>query len=143
LERTAMVSHGPSVAGGSGFPYIEAGHGRINFKFGAETKQFALTDATYAFWQGSENRWGMSLKGQPMRTDFSLGHTGQVAFNGNWTRGAAVFQTPVRFSARWEEAQLGQLSKALTGEDRGWRGTVNLSVNGVGTPANLVLRGDV
>ena len=141
LERTAMAS--PSSAGASSsrptFPYIEADRGRVNFKFGAEKKPFALTDAKYAFWQDSNNNWGMRIRGQPVRTDFNITDTGLVSVNGNWSRAATVYQTPIQFSAVWEEAQLGQLSKALSGEDRGWRGTVNVSVNGVGTPSRLAV----
>ena len=68
------------------FPYIEADHGRINFKFGPEKKPFAVTDAEYAFWQDSDNTWGMRLKGQPVRTDFNLSDTGQLKVNGTWQR---------------------------------------------------------
>jgi hypothetical protein len=125
-----------------GFPYIEADHGRINFKFGSEKKPFALTDATYSFWQDSESTWGMRLKGAPVRTDVNLSDTGQISVSGSWMRSTAADQTPLHFSARWDDAQLGQLSKALTGEDRGWRGTVNVSLNGTGTPAKLGLQAE-
>ena len=144
LERTAIgsPSRTPASNSGSEFPYIEADRGRINFKFGSEKKPFALTDATYSLWQDSDTYWGMRLKGQPVRTDFNVSDTGRISVSGNWARGVSSLQTPLRFTARWEEAQLGQLSKALTGEDRGWRGTVNLTLNGVGTPSNLALQAD-
>ena len=144
LDRTAAVSSLPTQtsSAGPGFPYIEADHGRINFKFGSEKKPFALTDATYAFWQDSEKSWGMRLKGIPLRTDVNLSDTGKISLSGNWARVAEMDQTPLQFSLRWDDAQLGQLSKALTGEDRGWRGTVNLSVNGTGTPVNLSLQAE-
>lgn len=144
LDRTAAVSSPPTRASGAqpGFPYIEADRGRINFKFGSEKKPFALTDATYAFWQESERSWGMRLKGTPLRTDVNLSDTGKISLSGNWARVESVDQMPLQFSLRWDDAQLGQLSKALTGEDRGWRGTVNLSLNGTGTPVSLSLQAD-
>jgi len=142
LERTAIASRIPSSTSGSEFPYIEADRGRINFKFGTEKKPFALTDATYSLWQDSDTYWGMRLKGQPVRTDFNVSDIGQISLSGNWARGVSSLQTPVRFTARWQEAQLGQLSKALTGADRGWRGTANVTLNGVGTPSNLALQAD-
>ncbi len=59
LERTAQIAVAPTGKASSeprpAFPYIEADRGRINFKFGAEKKPFAITDAKYAFWQDSEN----------------------------------------------------------------------------------------
>ena len=61
-----------------GFPYIEADHGRINFKFGQEKKPYTLTEANFALWQDSENAWGMRLRAQPMRTDFNLSDTGRA-----------------------------------------------------------------
>jgi hypothetical protein len=144
LEGKAVVplAEPPSNHATAGFPYIEADHGRINFKFGSEKKPFALTDASYAFWQDSENSWGMRLKGVPVRTDVNLSDTGKISLSGNWARGASLDQTPLHVSLRWDDTQLGQLSKALTGEDRGWRGTVNVSVNGTGTPAKLALQAE-
>ena len=146
LERTAQIAVAPTSKAPSesrpAFPYIEADRGRINFKFGPEKKPFALTDAKYAFWQDSENAWGMRLRGQPVRTDFNLSDTGQLKMSGTWQRAATLHETPVRFSVQWEGAQLGQLTKLLSGEDRGWRGTVSVSLGLAGTPVNLVVRGD-
>ena len=95
-------------------------------KFGPEKKPFAITDAEYAFWQDSENIWGMRLKGQPVRTDLNLSDTGQLKVNGTWQRAITVQETPVIFNFHWDGAQLGQMSKLISGEDRGWRGTVHL-----------------
>jgi len=75
-----------SVRVAPGVPYIEAERGRINFKFGAEKKPFALTEANYAFWQDSENAWGMRLRAQPLRTDFNLSDLGQIRVSGTWLR---------------------------------------------------------
>jgi len=146
LERTAQIAVAPtgksSAEARPGFPYIEADRGRINFKFGAEKKPFAITDAKYALWQDSENSWGMRLRGQPVRSDLNLSDTGTIRISGAWQRAAHLHETPVRFSAEWDGGQLGQLSKFVSGEDRGWRGAVNTTLEVSGTPANLLVRGD-
>ena len=146
LERTANIAVAPTGKSRSetrpAFPYIEADRGRINFKFGPEKKPFAVTDAKYAFWQESENMWGMRLKGQPVRTDFNLSDIGQVKVNGTWQRSGTLRETPVVFNLQWDRAQLGQFTKLLSGEDRGWRGTLRVSLDLVGTPANLTVRAD-
>ena len=122
-----------------GFPYIEASSGRINFKFEQEKKAYALTSADFALWQDLENAWGMRLKGQPVRTDFNLSDTGLIRVNGTWQRAASLRDTPLQFTAQWERAQLGQLTKLAYGNDLGWRGTIVLSAALNGTPANLTV----
>jgi AsmA family/AsmA-like C-terminal region len=146
LERTAQVAVAPTSKGRSesrpAFPYIEAQRGRINFKVGAEKKPFALTDANYAIWQDSENAWGMRLRAQPLRTDLNLTDMGEVSVSGSWLRAATLRETPVQFNLQWNEAQLGQLTKLLSGEDRGWRGTASVSADLTGTPADLLVSSD-
>ncbi len=122
-----------------GFPYIEADHGRINFKFGQEKKPYSLTEGNFALWQDSENTWGMRLKAQPMRTDFNLSDTGLLAVDGSWQRSANLHETPVQFKLQWEGAQLGQVTKLTLGQDKGWRGSVRLSAKLSGTPRNLTV----
>ena len=67
VERAASTPVAPTAKARSevrpGFPYIEADHGRINFKFGQEKKPYTLTEANFALWQDSENAWGIRLKG--------------------------------------------------------------------------------
>jgi len=146
LERTAGIPIAPTskprYESRPGFPYIEADRGRINFKSGPEKKPFALTDAKYALWQDSENSWGLRLRGQPVRTDFNLSDTGQLNVEGTWQRAATLLETPLEFNLRWDGGQLGQLSKLVSGEDRGWRGTVRTSVNLRGVPSDLAVRAD-
>jgi hypothetical protein len=146
FERTAQIAVAPTGKTVSeprpAFPYIEADRGRINFKFGAEKKPFAITDAKYAFWQDSDNSWGMRLRGQPVRSDMNLSDTGVVKMSGEWQRAHSLYDTPVQFSMQWDGAQLGQFSKFLSGEDRGWRGTVRTTLEFSGTPANLLVRFD-
>jgi hypothetical protein len=146
LERTAQITAAPTGKAASerrpACPYIEADRGRINFKFGPEKKPFAITDAKYAFWQDSDNSWGMRLRGQPVRSDMNLSDMGVVKVSGEWQRAHSLYDTPVQFSMQWDGGQLGQLSKFLSGEDRGWRGTVRTSLEFSGTPSNLLVRAD-
>ena len=146
LEHTARTAAAPTSKAVSesrpAFPYIEADRGRINVKFGPEKKPFALTEAEYALWQDSENIWGMRLKARPVRTDLNLSDTGQVALNGIWQRAAWLRDTPIQFSLLWSGAQLGQLTKLVAGQDKGWRGGVRISADLTGTPANLLVHAD-
>lgn len=122
------------------FPYIEADNGRINFKVGLEKKSYSLTDADFALWLESDNQWGMRLLAQPVRTDFNLTDTGILRVNGVWQRSASLSQTPLKFSLRWDRAQLGELTKLLYGRDMGWRGALLISADFIGTPANLDIK---
>jgi hypothetical protein len=121
------------------FPYIQADNGRINFKIGQEKKSYALTEADFALWLDSENEWGMRLAAKPVRTDFNLSDTGALRVAGTWRRSGSLRETPVKFSLDWEQAQLGQFTKLLSGKDKGWRGGVTLSSTLSGTPADLTL----
>jgi hypothetical protein len=146
LERTSSTTVAPTAKSPResrpAFPYIEADRGRINFKLGQEKKAFTLTEADYAFWQDSENAWGMRLKARPVRTDFNLSDTGQIKVSGTWQRAATLRQTPLQFSMQWDGAQLGQVTKLFSGQDKGWRGTITVSVDLAGTPADLTVRSD-
>ena len=143
VERAAKIPVAPTSKKKTetrpGFPYIEASRGRINFKFGPEKKPYALTEADFALWQDSENAWGMRLKAQPVRTDFNLSDTGLVSVNGSWQRAVTLRETPLQFSLLWDRAQLGQVTKLVYGNDKGWRGGLKVSATITGTPANLVL----
>ena len=121
----------------SAFPYIEASDARINFKFQHEKLPYALTNADFSLWQDSENTWSMRMEAQPVRTDFNLSDTGTLKISGSWQRAARVADTPLKFSAVWDRAQLGQLTKLVYGDDKGWRGAILLSAALSGTPADL------
>lgn len=146
LERTSSTTVAPTAKSSResrpGFPYIEADRGRINFKLGPEKKPFALTEADYSFWQDTENTWGMRLKARPVRTDFNLSDTGKINVSGTWQRASSLRQTPVQFSVRWDGAQLGQVTKFFSGRDKGWRGTITVSAELAGTPADLTVHSD-
>jgi len=146
LERTAHTPLGPTARTKAelrpAFPYIEADAGRINFKAGPEKKPFALTGADFALWQESENAWGLRLRARPVRTDFNLTDTGWLSVAGRWQRASDLRDTPLQMTVQWDGAQLGQLTKLLSGRDRGWRGVATLRADLTGTPASLGLRAD-
>ena len=146
LERSARTPLAPTAKAKSeprpGFPYIEATSARINFKNGPEKKSFALTNADFSLWQESENAWGVRLQAQPMRTDLNLNDTGVLRVNGSWQRAAALQDTPLEFTLEWSRAQLGQLTKLLSGNDQGWRGGVQIDATLAGTPSKLQISSD-
>ena len=146
LERSAHTPLAPTSKAKSeprpGFPYIEGTSGRINFKSGAEKTPYALTNADFAFWQDSENAWGMRIKAQPFRTDFNLNDTGLLQVSGTWQRADVLRETPLKFNIEWSHAQLGQVTKFVTGTDKGWRGAILLDVTLTGTPAELKINED-
>ncbi len=141
LERTERTPLAPTLKSKSearpGFPYIEASSGRINFKDGQEKKAYALLNADFAVWQESEDTWGTRLKAEPLRTDVSLSDTGLLRLNGTWRRAGSLRQTPLQFSLEWNSVQLGQLTKLVSGNDKGWRGEVRLDAMLNGVPAAM------
>lgn len=141
LERSAQIPLAPTSKSKlevrPGFPYIEATSGRINFKLGPEKKPYALLNADFALWQESENAWGVRLKAEPVRTDISSSDGGLLRMSGIWQRAGSLHETPLQFSMEWEHAQLGQLSRLVTGTDKGWRGEVRSDASLSGTPANM------
>jgi AsmA-like protein len=147
LERSAKIPAAPTGKPPSerrpAFPYLEAGHARINFKFGQTKKSWALTDADVALWQDSENSWSARLAAQPLRTDFNLSDTGLLQLNATWQRASDLRATPVQVTAQWQQGHLGQISKLLSGKDRGWRGGVSFAADLSGTPENLLIRSQV
>ncbi len=141
LERNAQIPAAPTGKPASerrpAFPYLEATGARINFKLGQTKKSFALTDADVALWQDTDNSWSARLKAEPVRTDFNLSDTGLVQINATWQRASSLRLTPVQITAQWQQGQLGQMTKLLSGRDRGWRGGVSFTANLSGTPEAL------
>jgi AsmA family/AsmA-like C-terminal region len=146
LERTERTPLAPTAKSKSearpGFPYIEATSGRINFKAGQEKKPYALLNADFSLWQESEDTWGVRLKAEPLRTDMSLSDSGLLRMNGTWRRAGSLRETPLQFSLEWDRAQLGQLSKLVSGSDKGWRGEVQLNATLSGIPAAMQVAAD-
>ena len=141
LERNAQIPAAPTAKGvyerRPAFPYLEAGHARINFKLGQTKKSYALMDADVALWQDSENSWSARIKAEPVRTDFNLTDTGLLQINATWQRSSSLRLTPVQFTIQWQNGQLGQITKLLSGKDGGWRGGLNFTANVSGTPEAL------
>ncbi|MGZ4731233.1 MAG: AsmA family protein [Terriglobales bacterium] len=141
LERSARIPLAPTGRAKSGprpaFPYIEGTSGRINFKHGPEKKPYALTNADFSLWQESDNSWGVRLKAQPFRTDMNLNDTGLLQLTGTWQRADALRDMPLQVNLEWSRAQLGQITKLVSGNDQGWRGEILLDVALMGTPAKL------
>ena len=147
LARTTHIPTAPTAQAhpeGSRrrFPYIEATGGRINFKFGLEKKAFTFTDADFALWLESENNWNMRLEAKPYRVDSHVTDTGSLKMEGSFQRNSTLRYTPVKFSLTWRDGQLGQMTKLITGRDRGWRGGTSIAMSATGTPADLAVTGD-
>lgn len=145
LERATQSTLVPSGKASSNqrpaFPYIEGTSGRINFKNGTEKRPYALTNADFALWQESDNGWGMRLKAEPFRSDLNLTDIGLIQASGSWQRAETLRESPLQISVEWNHAQLGQLTKFVSGKDRGWRGTILLDVSAKGSLAKLQLTG--
>src|SRR5208283_2618989 len=77
------------------------------------------------------------LKAEPVRTDFNLTDTGLLQISATWQRAPSLRLTPVQITAQWQQGQLGQITKLLSGKDRGWRGGVAFTANLSGTPEAL------
>src|SRR5579863_1125450 len=141
LERTARTPTAPTGNAKSAprprFPYIEGSSGRINLKSGTEKKPYALISADFSLWQESENAWGVRLKAQPFRTDLNLNDVGQFRIEGSWQRAETFRETPLEFNIEWTRAQLGQVTKFLSGNDKGWRGEIEFNAALTGSPAQL------
>ncbi len=141
LERNAQIPAAPTGKPPSerrpAFPYLEAGHARVNFKIGQTKKSYALMDADVALWQDSENSWAARIKAEPVRTDFNLTDTGLLQINATWQRAPSLRLTPVQLTVQWQNGQLGQITKLLSGKDRGWRGGISFTAKLSGTPEAL------
>jgi AsmA family len=146
LERNAQIPAAPTGKPPSerrpAFPYLEAGHARVNFKIGQTKKSYALMDADVALWQDSENSWAARIKAEPVRTDFNLTDTGLLQINATWQRARSLRLTPVQLTVQWQNGQLGQITKLLSGKDRGWRGGVSFMAKLSGTPEALQIESE-
>lgn len=146
LLQAARTPHAPTTQPHPGstprFPYIEMSHARINFKQGLVKLPFSLFDADFAIWQQSANRWRVRLHAQPVRTDLDLdlADTGTLRLDGSIGRTTDLDTLPVHLSISWHNAQLGQASRLLAGQDLGWRGQLNMDGSLHGTLRNLALK---
>ena len=140
--RTAARTQGGAGSAAVPFPYLEATDSRVNIKDGAEKLPYSLVNADLSFWQETPGEWRVRLKGQPARTDVSLdlGDTGIVRLEGSMGRAAGFSQMPIHLDVDWREAQLGQLSRLILGDDQGWRGNLTGEVHVDGTAAAAQVR---
>jgi AsmA family/AsmA-like C-terminal region len=126
------------------FPYLEATDSRVNIKNGVEKLPFSLLNADLSFWQESPGDWRVRLKGQPARTDVSLdlADTGIVRLEGRLRREPGLPHMPIRLDVDWRNAQLGQLSRLVLGDDQGWRGDLagEIHVDGTADAAQVTTR---
>ena len=125
-------------------PYLEATNSRINIKKGFEKLPFSLLNADLSLWQEEPGDWRIRLRGQPARTDVSLdlGDTGIVQLEASMRRAPELRLMPLRLDLEWRQAQLGQLSKLVLGNDPGWRGalTAEMHLDGTADSAKVTTR---
>ena len=119
------------------FPYIEANNGRINFKYGLEKSVFSFTEADFTLFSPAENQWHMRLAARPVRTDLPVTDTGTVKAEVTIQRASMLRDAPMKATLSWERVQLGNLTRLIYGEDRGWRGELDVSTVLEGTPGAL------
>lgn len=117
------------------FPYVEATGARVNFKFGNEKQPFSLMDADLALWKETTGQWHVRLKAQPVRTDQEQSDTGEMRAEAVLQYDTASGDVPITAHAEWRKAPLGGTIRLLTGDDAGWRGTVDISADATGTLA--------
>lgn len=144
LFRTAARAGSGSGAGPAPFPYLEATNSRVNIKDGAEKLPFSLVDADLSLWQDTPAEWRLRLRGQPTRTDVShdMADAGVVRLEASLRRAPTMREMPIHLDMDWKEAQLGQLSRLVTGSDEGWRGdlTGEIHLDGTGESAQVKTR---
>jgi AsmA family/AsmA-like C-terminal region len=146
LLQASRLSNAPTgqvhAGGAPRFPYIEASSARINFKFGNEKKPFSFLNADVSMWLANADEWELRFVGQPVRTDLDLdlSDTGELRVNGTLHRAAELGRMPVRLSAEWSHAPLGQMSRLVLGSDTGWRGDLDVTSEVTGDLQNMLIK---
>lgn len=149
LLRAAQIPNAPTAQRHAGptprFPYIEATNSRIDFKNDTEKKPFSLMNAEFAMWQAGGGVWRLRLRAEPVRTDLplQLSDVGELNVSGSLGRAANLQTLPVNLGVAWRNAQLGQMSELLRGQDTGWRGSLDLTGRITGTPTDLRLQSTI
>lgn len=151
LLQAARISAAPTAQSTAGpeprFPYIEATDARVNVKEGIEKLPLSLTEADFALWLPSPQRWRVRVQGKPTRTDTSSSDTGRVSLEGTLARAEQLDLIPIDLSAEWRNVPLGEASRLINGRDAGLRGDLRLNLRVTGTvgfnlvKASLDLRG--
>jgi hypothetical protein len=125
-----------------GFPYIEASSGRINFKAGQEKKPYALAECRLCCVAGIGKYLGSAPESGAAAHRYEFERHRLLRMNGTWQRAGSLRETPLQFSLEWHHAQLGQLTKLVSGNDKGWRGDVRLEATLSGIPAAMQVTAD-
>jgi len=136
---TAQREAGPEPR----FPYIEATGARLNVKMGDEKMPLALTEAEFALWLPSPQQWRLRLQARPARTDTSVSDTGELTLEATLQRAARLADVPIEMTAAWRRAPLGEASRVLTGNDAGWRGTMEATATLHGTLGDAPMTGSL
>ena len=123
------------------FPYIAFSGARINLKEGPEKKPLSFLNADASVWLANPNQWRIRFAAQPARTDLDLdlADTGTIRLEGSLTRAAVLDELPLDLHAEWTGAQLGHVSRLISGSDSGWRGDLRANVDISGNMQNLIL----
>jgi hypothetical protein len=141
LWKASRTQAAPTTAGPTSnrtrFPYIEVSNGRINFKQGLEKSVFSFTEADFTLLSPAEDQWRMRITARPVRTDMPVTDTGTVKAEFTMHRAPMLRDAPMKGSVSWERVQLGNLTRLIYGEDRGWRGALDASAQFNGTPGSL------
>ena len=61
-------------------------------------------------------------RGPPVRTDMPVTDTGTIKAEATMQRATLLRDAPMKATVTWERVQLGNLTRLIYGEDRGWRG---------------------
>jgi len=130
LMRASQVKSAPTALQAQEsrprFPYIETENGRINLKSGDRKQAFTLADADFALWLETDDQWNLRLSARPLRTDANLTDTGMLNIQGSFYRTENIYDIPIDLSINAEKIQLGQLTMLLLGQDKGWRGELEV-----------------
>jgi AsmA protein len=136
LLQASQIHTAPTAQRSAGglprFPYIEATQARVNIKMGDEKMPFSLTDSKIALWLSQPETWHVRMEARPLRTDMNATDTGLVQVEGTFQRAATLDAIPLQLSARWRDAQIGDVSHMLIGENAGWRGSIDAEANVTG-----------
>lgn len=122
------------------FHRIEVSDGRINFKHGDEKLAFAFADLSGSVETDGLGRWHLSLDARPVRAALVLQKPGTIHLAG-YVGGTSSRLRPGDLSLSWNDASLTDLLRLATGEDRGLRGAMNLSIQARTDGDQWVLQG--
>jgi AsmA protein len=94
---------------------------------------FSVTDVDFALWLPSPQQWHIRLQGKPARTDTNTNDTGTLRIEGTLGQAATLVDIPLSLAGSWAHAQMGEASRLFTGNDEGWRGTLETGITLTGT----------